>query len=401
MRVDFVIQKLAGIRGGAERIAVETAAAMAERGHDVTLVTFEPNRGPPAYETGGLRVLNLFPGVSAGGPRRAAAAGGPRPHRSRIEAWIKRIPNVFPLAGIKWAATHGLFAACLRRHLRRRKPEVVVGVMRPAITAAAFAARGTGIRVIASTHNVPAADYDSPDRWDRNPIYHRRSREAFRHCERILVLLEEFRDWFLPELQPRVVVMPNPLARLTPPAAETRRRKVILGVGRLTAVKRFDLLVAAWQRIAAGYPDWSVEICGEGPEAAALRAQIDAAGLGSSVRLCGACADMGRRYDEAAVLCHPATFEGFGLAVGEALAHGVPAVAFADCPGVNRLIRDGDNGVLVAAGEDRAGVLAVALDRLVSSEPLRRRLGAAGPASVAPFAPDRIHDRWDRLLRGS
>ena len=43
-----MIQKLAGIRGGAERITVETAAAMAARGHDVTIATFEPRNGPPA-----------------------------------------------------------------------------------------------------------------------------------------------------------------------------------------------------------------------------------------------------------------------------------------------------------------------------------------------------------------
>ena len=61
-----------------------------------------------------------------------------------------------------------------------------------------------------------------------------------------------------------------------------------------------------------------------------------------------------RAYLAASLLCHPAEHEGWGLAVTEAIAAGVPAVGFADCPGVNQLIRDGENGVLVPGDGDRA-----------------------------------------------
>lgn len=403
MKIHFVIQKLAGIRGGAERITVETAAAMAARGHDVTIATFEPRNGPPAYDPDGVRVINLFPGFSASGAGRPVAAqGSARPGTGRrLETMLKRLPNVSPLAEAKFALTHGLFCRRLHRFLRHDRADVIVAVMRPAITAAAFAADATGTPVVASTHNVPAADYEASDRWDQNPVYRRRSIEAFDRCASILVLLEEFRDWFPARLRERVSVVPNPVAALGPvaDADQAEARKVILGVGRLTAVKRFDLLLSAWRRIAHAHPGWSVEIVGAGPEEASLRQQIDAAGAGFPARLRGVTADVARFYESAAILCHPAAYEGFGLVVGEALAQGVPVVGFADCPGVNMLVRDGENGLLVPPGSDRAANLAEALGRLLGDPSLRTRLAAAAPASVARFAPSIVYDQWEEILR--
>lgn len=402
MKIAFVIQKLAGIRGGAERIAVETAVAMATRGHDVTIATFEPRNGPPAYEPDGVLVRNLFPGFSAkSAARTAPVPGGAGPGAGRrLEGMLKRLPNVFPVAETKFAVTHGLFRQRLHRYLLRDRPDVVVAVMRPAITAAAFAAEGTGARVIASTHNVPAADYDASDRWDQNPVYRRRSLEAFGRCAAILVLLEEFRDWFPARLRDRVSVVPNPVTALGPVrvADDAAHRKVILGVGRLTAVKRFDLLLSAWRRIAPAHPGWSVEIAGAGPEEASLRRQIDLAGAGFPARLCGPTTDVGRCYASAAILCHPAAYEGFGLVVGEALAQGLPVVGFADCPGVNTLVADGENGLLAPADGDRAANLAATLDRLICDPALRARLSAAGPASIQRFAPSVVYDQWEEIL---
>ena len=93
----------------------------------------------------------------------------------------------------------------------------------------------------------------------------------------------------------------------------------------------------------------------------------------------------------------PSAYESFGLTTAEALSHGLPVVGFADCPGTNELVRDGVNGRLVA-GPDRAGALAAGLARMMASPDERQRLGAAGPASIEGFAPERITDVWVDLL---
>ena len=172
----------------------------------------------------------------------------------------------------------------------------------------------------------------------------------------------------------------------------------MLSVGRLSAVKRHGLLIEAWARLAGEFPDWQLRIFGIGPLRASLQQQIRALGLTDRVRLMGHTDAIDEEYLAASLLAHPAMHEGWGLAVTEAMAAGVPAVGFADCPGVNQLIRDGVNGLLVPAAGDRAENLAAALAALMRDGGRRSRLAAAGPASVRDYAPDKALDRWEALL---
>ncbi len=94
----------------------------------------------------------------------------------------------------------------------------------------------------------------------------------------------------------------------------------------------------------------------------------------------------------------PSRYESFGLAAAEALAHGLPVVAFADCPGANEVIRDNENGILVR-GARRAEALSCALRTLMAASDLRVALGRVGPASVAMFSKENVCDQWEKLLR--
>lgn len=87
------------------------------------------------------------------------------------------------------------------------------------------------------------------------------------------------------------------------------------------------------------------------------------------------------------VLWHPSSSEGLGTAVIDAMALGVPPVAYAT-GGLPELIEDGVNGVLVAPGD--AVAFAAATSSLIRDEALRARLGSAGPARAAQFGVDRM-----------
>jgi glycosyltransferase involved in cell wall biosynthesis len=253
-------------------------------------------------------------------------------------------------------------------------------------------------------HNAPEQDFDNPARWDPSRLDRRRRLAAMARMDAIGVLLEEYRAWYPAALQPRIAVIPNAVVPVAPARlAQARRGRVVLAVGRLAAVKRHDVLIAAWGRIAADFPGWELRIFGEGPLRADLEAQVAAAGLQGSVRLMGHTADIAQEYLGAALLAHPAEFEGFPLAVTEALAAGLPVLGFADCSGLNRLVADGVNGRLVAPADGRAArtaAFAAALAGLMADAGARAALSAAAPGSVAAYAPDRVLGLWDDAISG-
>ncbi|MFL5441471.1 MAG: glycosyltransferase, partial [Myxococcales bacterium] len=87
------------------------------------------------------------------------------------------------------------------------------------------------------------------------------------------------------------------------------------------------------------------------------------------------------------IMLHPSSAEGLGTAVIDAMALGVPPVAFR-VGGLPELIEDQRSGMLVPAGDIAA--FAAATDRLISDEQLRKSLSAAGPGRAAQFGVDRM-----------
>lgn len=381
-----MIQKLAGLTGGAERILCEVANAMALRGMTVTVLTYDSHAGDPAYPLTGAALRNLFPAP------RTPATGPAKPRR--LEGAVKAIPDIWPLPQIKWGLTYAPFIHRLNRAFAQIQPDVVVGFMPTGIMAATEAARPLGIPVVASTHNLPEQDFGDGGRWDPNPVYRRRRLAALHETNHILVLQKGFADWFGAALADKISVMPNPIAPATVPLDGPRTR-LVLGVGRLTEVKRWDIAIAAFAQISPRHPDWRLTIYGEGPKRAALAAQISQSGMDDRITLAGVTDQIMPVYAGASLLCHPAAFEGFGLSVAEALAHGLPVIADAACPGVNTLVLHGKTGLLVDMKRDAAH----ALDQLISDTDLRRTMAFAAPASMQRFAPDTIFAQWETLLR--
>ena len=86
------------------------------------------------------------------------------------------------------------------------------------------------------------------------------------------------------------------------------------------------------------------------------------------------------------------------MALCEAMARGVPAVAMEYRPGVREIVRDGVDGVVVPAGDVPA--LAAAMARLMDDPAERRRLGARAVEVVDRYGVDRVLGLWEELLRG-
>jgi glycosyltransferase involved in cell wall biosynthesis len=165
---------------------------------------------------------------------------------------------------------------------------------------------------------------------------------------------------------------------------QTVRKQVILCAGTIGPRKGQPLLIAAFGRIAARFPEWKLVLAGREGDADVMsdvRAQIARQGIESRVEFLGpqTDAELTSLYRQSAIFALPSRYEGLGLTLQEAQFHGCACVACA-AGGVNDLVQDGENALLVPV--DDAAALATALARLMGDEGLRARLSARAPASV-------------------
>lgn len=349
--------------GGAERVAATLVNAWAERGDSVTLVATWSGRGTCFYPISeNVRIVYLAD--LAGTTKKTVASSAKR-----------------------------FFA--LRKLIRESGADVVVSFLLHVNISVIAASRGLGVPVIASEHSNPLTSVRSaPMRWLSRLFYPRAS------CLTVLtegvVAPVKAR---IPGLR-RVAVMPNPLPealmQFRRSAADSGRKR-LLAVGRLLSLKQFDVLIEMFAALAEEFPDWDLCIWGDGPQRDALEALVAERRLGARVTLAGSTQRIWAEMANAHAFALTSRFEGLPMAMMEAMAIGLPCVAF-DCPsGPRELTRDGEDGVLVPADDTERFVQA--LRRVMSDAPLRETLGARAAGSVrARYSVAHVLEQWDQLF---
>ena len=180
-----------------------------------------------------------------------------------------------------------------------------------------------------------------------------------------------------------------------------RERTVVLYAGRLSRAKGVLMLVASWRELLGRHPDALLVMAGSGHGSwddceEELKGLVRAQGLAADVRLVGA-TDRVHEYMQASdVYVCPSEYEGFSLAIGEALACGLPAVVSA-VGAAPEIIAEGVSGFLFPP-KDPAAMLA-ALNACLAVPERWAEIGRQARESVAPFALVRVAARYVVLCR--
>ena len=193
----------------------------------------------------------------------------------------------------------------------------------------------------------------------------------------------------------RTVVIANavPLGPVT--VRDPSRPPVIISVTRLRPPKDTLTLVRALQIIAPQLHH--ALIVGDGPDRSSISAAVADAGLGDRVELLGDRGDVRNLLARSDIFVLATLSEGMPLALLEAMAEGLPAVA-SSVGGVPEIVQDGENGLLVPAGD--AAALARALQRLLADPDLRMRLGCAARCTIAEhYGLERFRSQHIALLQ--
>jgi glycosyltransferase involved in cell wall biosynthesis len=157
------------------------------------------------------------------------------------------------------------------------------------------------------------------------------------------------------------------------PYADTVPR--LLCVGRLIPIKGHIVLLRAFADARRELPELKLDIAGRGPLEPALKALAKELGIDDAIRFLGHVNPVQAAIEQAAVVVVPSMGEGFGMVALEAMERARPVIA-ASIGGLGELVRDGETGLLVPAGD--AEPLRAAIVRLAGDLPLAQEMGEAG-----------------------
>jgi glycosyltransferase involved in cell wall biosynthesis len=189
---------------------------------------------------------------------------------------------------------------------------------------------------------------------------------------------------------------PDAFAGVPPPSSERRLGRVVC-LGRLSPTKGLTYLLDAWRIVKRYVPNATLHIIGDGDRAyrALLERRAIDLGIGDSVNFLGRVSrgEKERELFEAALFAFPSTEEGFGIALVEAMAAGLPCVTF-DLPVFRGLFDRGR--IPVPAGDVERFAAAVIV--LLKQEEARARLAAAALEHAQSFSWDRAAEVTLRAL---
>ncbi|MBE9580402.1 MAG: glycosyltransferase family 4 protein [Proteobacteria bacterium] len=343
--------------GGAERVMSILADAWASRGHKVTIVT---------YDEGRLSFFSLPPEVTV---QKLRLSGGSM--LKRIGNHFRRIPS-------------------FRRVIRETRPDIVISFMDRTNVLVLMAALGLNVPLIVSERTNPL-------RYSPGFPYNYLRRCLYQKAMAVVVQSNGLAEWFKP-MSNRVAVIPNPVkACRDNQNYQAGRTFTVVGAGRLSLEKGFDLLLTAFSKVRKEHPEWNLVIYGDGPERPVLERQISELNLDGKVRLPGVTTDLTTHLRTAGCFVLSSRFEGFPNVLIEALACGCPVIATNCSDSIAEIVRYDWNGLLIPSEDTDS--LANALKRIMEDVGLRRIFEANGPDSVRKFDIDSIAEHWEKLFQ--
>lgn len=210
----------------------------------------------------------------------------------------------------------------------------------------------------------------------------------------VVLTYEDQRYW---GLLPNIEVIPNAAMNMSGHFSDVTHHRII-AVGRLDYQKGFDRLIQAWDIVQKNrkYNDWHLDIFGQGEWHDMLQNMIKERGLSETAHINKPTNSIGSEYAQSSLIVMTSNYEGFGMVLVEAMACGVPAIAF-DCKcGPSDIIKDGENGLLVHNGDIEG--LAEAMMEVMDDENYRKMLSQNARKVVATYSEEAVMSKWIHLF---
>lgn len=369
--------------GGVEKVICKFANEMLNRGHEVTVLYIDQKEGTSFFPLDHrVKTINIL--YENG--QKAISEKLPVRLRACREFW--RLFSLKKVRAINAEYKGKLYGRQIQKMISQQKPDVIVACSEQSIKYVIGDAK-CKIPVIGMIHS---GCHETIPELSGAELF------AMGKCKAIQVLLPSYIDICKQYIRGTHFIAIGNVVEQTTRLAKYDGKKAhkIVCVGAFNGNKNQQLLADAFALIAHKYPCWSVEFWGNYHSTKGMRIKkyIEKKN-NTQLKIMGTTTNIEEVYASADILCMPSYVEGFGLALTEAMAAGLPAVGLKSCHAVAELIENEKSGLLV---DNTKEALAAALERLMNEPTLRKRMGQEARRAMEAYAPDVIWEKWEELL---
>lgn len=234
-------------------------------------------------------------------------------------------------------------------------------------------------------------------KMDRKKIHNIISSIFYPKVKFVVLQTDDVKKMYSKRMQKNMVVIPNPVDSNIPEPFKGKRDNRIVGVGRLTGQKNFSLLIKAYAKIINKFPDYILEIYGEGPMLKELTDLAKELKIGDKIFFKGYVPDVDELIRNASLYISTSDYEGISNSMIEALAMGIPTIC-TDCPvgGAKMMINNNENGILISVGDQEA--LEEAIVKVLSNKTFSHKISKNSIKIKEKYSINNIIKKWEGLI---
>ncbi|WP_426485965.1 glycosyltransferase family 4 protein [Flavobacterium sp. 2] len=213
---------------------------------------------------------------------------------------------------------------------------------------------------------------------------------SVRKFTKIVALSEESQNEWKAK---NVIVIPNPSWIKTQNTSSLKNKKVIC-VARNSYEKGLDRLIVIWEKVIGIHPDWVLEIYTD--EVDSLNTIVVDLGMTSNINIFSFVKNIEEKYLESSIYAMTSRTEGFPMVLLEAMASGLPCIAF-DCPtGPRSIIKNNENGFLIP--DNNFEKYAEKISYLIEKEELRIMFRKNAKQTSENYSVEKIMEKWKQFF---
>ncbi|MFN3826416.1 MAG: glycosyltransferase family 4 protein [Micavibrio sp.] len=271
----------------------------------------------------------------------------------------------------------------LRQYLKSQKPDLIISFLTEINCITLLATIGKDIPVVISERSDPY-HYPEVRLW-------RILRRLVYPLSNLLVCQTNRASEFFHWLKHKAVIY-NPVSINEGDEPAPYQAPYILGVGRHSEEKGFDILIEAHAIAQKRIPELTLVLLGDGPETQKLKELSSVLGTNNEIVFAGACTDVGRYYKHALAFILPSRFEGMPNALLEAMAYGCPSVVTSQFKAAPEIVDDGKSGVLLKSTD--VVEMAEAICKIYEDEGYRECISINSRVAMQKFSPESVYKQW-------